>query len=267
MVTFTPTFDEYLAAFRRPCAADAERHSLSGLVALAEREQIGVIVLANPCNPTGRCHPPPELMEFLDAAERANLRVVVDESFIDFAGEQSASVSGWVLANRASHVLIIKSLSKSLGVPGLRLGYCLSSDAALVAAMNARLPIWNTNSVAEYFLELLLKYRIEIDESFQRTIRDREAFWSMLSALDFLQPFPSGGNFVMCRLAEGGPSAAELARRMLESSGIYIKDCTPKFASGRGQFVRFSVRMPDENIRLISELKCNYRALAAAAGA
>jgi histidinol-phosphate/aromatic aminotransferase/cobyric acid decarboxylase-like protein/choline kinase len=267
VVTFTPTFDEYLAVFRRSCAADPERHSLCDLVALAEREQIGVIVLANPCNPTGRCYPLAEVLDFLEAADRANLRVVVDESFIDFAGEQSTSVSDWVLANRASHVLIIKSLSKSLGVPGLRLGYCLSSDAALIAAMNARLPIWNTNSLAEYFLELLLKYRIEIGESFQRTIRDREALWGMLAALDFLQPCPSGGNFVMCRLAEGGPSAAQLARRMLETSGIYIKDCTPKFAAGRGEFVRFAVRLPDENIRLITELKRNYLALTNAAGA
>ena len=71
----------------------------------------------------------------------------------------------------------------------------------------------------------------------------------------------------MCRIAEGGPSAAELVRRMLESSGIYIKDCTPKFAPGHGQFVRFAVRMPDENIRLISELKRNYLALTTGAGA
>jgi histidinol-phosphate/aromatic aminotransferase/cobyric acid decarboxylase-like protein/choline kinase len=266
-VMFTPTFDEYPAVFPQAHGADPDRHSLLDLVALARSEQIGVVVLTNPCNPTGRCHPLAEVIEFLEAADGANLQVVVDESFIDFAGAQSASVSGWLLANRVPRVIVIKSLSKSLGAPGLRLGYCLSANARIIAAMNARIPIWNTNSVAEYFLELLLKYRPEIADSFQRTIRDRDAFGCMLAELDFLHPYPSGANFIMCRLAVSGPSSAELAKRMLEASGIYIKDCTRKFPPGRGEFVRFSVRLPEENRRLAGELKRHYRALGAAAGA
>jgi histidinol-phosphate/aromatic aminotransferase/cobyric acid decarboxylase-like protein len=192
---------------------------------------------------------------------------VIDESFIDFAGSQSASVTDWVLANQASHVVVIKSLSKCLGAPGLRLGYCLSADTVFIAGMNERIPIWNTNSVAEYFLELLLKYRTEITASFQKTIRDRDAFSRVLAELDFLQPYPSGGNFILCRLADHGPSAAELARILLESSGIYIKDCTRKFETGHGEFVRLAVRMPDENLRLVSELKHVYSASAIAVGA
>jgi histidinol-phosphate/aromatic aminotransferase/cobyric acid decarboxylase-like protein len=89
----------------------------------------------------------------------------------------------------------------------------------------------------------------------------------MLAELDFLEPYPSGGNFVMCRLNGHGPPASELARRLVESSGIYIKDCTRKFPAGSGEFVRLAVRKPDENAKLISELRRHYQALAAAAGA
>jgi choline kinase len=141
MVTFTPTFDEYLAVFPDACAVDPNRYSLLDLVELARREDIRVVVLANPCNPTGRCYPLSEVIDFLRAAAEADLRVVLDESFIDFADGQSASVAPWLLANQARHVIIIKSLSKCLGAPGLRLGYCLGADTEWIAALNARLPI------------------------------------------------------------------------------------------------------------------------------
>jgi histidinol-phosphate/aromatic aminotransferase/cobyric acid decarboxylase-like protein/choline kinase len=267
VATFTPAFDEYLAVFPRVSTVDAESASPLDLVAMASREGAGAVVLANPCNPTGRCYPQREIIAFVEAAVRANLFAVVDESFIDFAGGQSASVSRWMLESRVPRALLIKSLSKCLGAPGLRLGYVLSADPGPIAAMNARIPIWNLNSPAQYFLELLLKYRPEIDASFHKTIADRDAFLHMLTQVEFLHPYPSGGNFILCRLAEGGPSAESLARRMLAASGIYIKTCTSKFPGGRGEFVRFAVRLPAENLRLIGELERNYSALCGAEGA
>jgi histidinol-phosphate/aromatic aminotransferase/cobyric acid decarboxylase-like protein/GTP:adenosylcobinamide-phosphate guanylyltransferase len=261
IATFTPTFDEYLAVFPRVTTADAERASPLDLIAMASREGAGAVVLANPCNPTGCCYPQAEVIEFVEAAVRANLFAIVDESFIDFAGGQSASISGWMLENRIPKALVIKSLSKCLGAPGLRLGYVLSADSGLIAAMNARVPIWNLNSPAQYFLELLLKYRPEIDASFHKTIADRETFLELLAQVEFLHPYPSGGNFILCRLAEGGPTAEALARRMLAASSIYIKNCTAKFPQGSGEFVRFAVRLPAENLRLVAELKRNYAAL------
>lgn len=264
--TFTPGFDEYLAVFRRVSTADAESASALDLVAMASRVGAGAVVLANPCNPTGRCYSQADVIAFVEAAAQANLYAIVDESFIDFAGEQSASLSGWLLENRVQRALIIKSLSKCLGAPGLRLGYVFSADSGLIAAMNARIPIWNLNSPAQYFLELLLKYRPEITASFQKTIADRDAFLHLLRDVEFLHPFPSAANFILCRLAEGGPGADALARQMLAASGIYIKNCTSKFPAGRGEFVRFAVRLPAENLHLIAELRRNYSALEIAEG-
>jgi histidinol-phosphate/aromatic aminotransferase/cobyric acid decarboxylase-like protein len=231
--TFVPTFDEYAAVFERMTTADAERVSPLDLVELARREGAGAVILANPCNPTGRCYSRAETIGFVEAAWRAGL-FVVDESFIDFAGAQSGSVGGWMVQERIAGALVIKSLSKCLGVPGLRLGYALSGDAELAVAMNARIPIWNLNSPAQYFLELLLKYRPETAASFERTVRDREAMMEMLGELYFLEPYPSGGNFILCRLADGGPGAERVARRMLEASSVYIKNCTPKFPWDEG---------------------------------
>lgn len=257
IATFTPTFDEYLAVFPRVIRDSAENTTPVELVARARQQGAGAVVLVNPNNPTGRCYSRAEGIEFLESVAAAGLGAVVDESFIDFAGPHSGSVSDWLLSHRIPRTLVIKSLSKSLGVPGLRLGYALSGDRDLIAAMNASIPIWNLNSPAQYFLELLLKYRPEIATSFEKTVRDRDTLHAMLADLEFLEPYPSGGNFILCKLVEGGSTAEMLARRMIEISGIYIKNCTGKF-SGSGEFVRFAVRLPEENARLVAELKRCY---------
>jgi histidinol-phosphate/aromatic aminotransferase/cobyric acid decarboxylase-like protein len=210
-------------------------------------------LLANPNNPTGRAYSREEVVRFLDAAVSAGLSAVVDESFIDFAGEGCGSVADYLLVNRLPGVVLIKSLSKSLGVPGLRLGYCLSGDTKVIEGINRLLPIWNSNSMAQYFLELLLKYRIEVAASFQRTILDREDLRRDLTQIDGIEARPSGGNFVLCRLTSGTCPAAELAHRLMDR-GIYIKDCTSKFGDG-GEYVRFAVRTPNDNAKLIAALR------------
>ncbi len=106
--------------------------------------------------------------------------------------------------------------------------------------------------MAQYFLELLLKYRPEITSSYQRTMLDREELRRELALIDGVEPYPSGGNFVMCGLAGPRGSAAELTRRLI-ARGIYIKDCTAKF-EGRGEYVRVAVRTPEDNQRLVLEL-------------
>lgn len=251
LVTFAPTFDEYLSVFGKVDICDGERESLLTLVSRAARHHRSVILLTNPCNPTGRCHPLPEIIEFVEASVQRGISVVVDESFIDFAGEQSGSISQFLLERRPPGVLVIKSLSKSLGVPGIRLGYALSGDSRLMTELNSQLPLWNTNSVAEYFLELLLKYGPELEVSFQKTIHDREAFFTQLRETGQLEPQPSGGNFILCRLTHSGISAAELARQLLLRDNILIKDCTRKYPAGSGEFIRLAVRLPEENLRLV----------------
>jgi len=221
---------------------------------------IKAIVLANPNNPTGRCYSRAEVLDLLETAERAGLTTILDESFIDFAGGAGSSMTSDLLSGRLNHAILIKSLSKSLGAPGLRLGYCLSGDTRLIQAMNAALPIWNTNSLAQYYLELLLKYRNEIAASFKRTMEDREAFFSLLASLTVLQPFPSAANFILCQLTSPRFTADALARRLTERSGIYVKACTSKFPPGRGEFIRVAVRTPADNDQLVRALREAYDA-------
>lgn len=258
MATFVPAFDEYLASFPKVLGVDADQHSLLDSVRLVVENQIPAVLVVNPNNPTGRCYSGGEITLFLQAAEQSGLISILDESFIDFAGSEAGSIANDMTTGMFQNVILVKSLSKCLGVPGLRLGCVLSASLRLIRELNRLLPIWNTNSVAQYFLELLLKCRPEIAASFKRTIEGRQAFFSDLFELSFLEPRPSGGNFVLCRLKDERFTAETLARRLMRSNPICIKECTRKFEAGRGELVRFAIRTPAENSRLIDALKEAY---------
>lgn len=254
IATFTPTFDEYLQVFGRPLRIPANTCQLTELAQFAASQGVGSLLLTNPNNPTGRYFSAAEVIPFLQRAGALGLSVVLDESFIEFAGDGKQSVADWLIAENVQHVLLVKSLSKSLGVPGIRLGYILSANVQWVEQLNAMLPIWNTNSVAQYLLELLPKYRIELSQSYAKTRLDRNNFFNLLCGLRQLEPFESGGNYVLCRLRSCSLSADQLAKILMRDWGILIKDCSSKFPENGDQYIRLAVRSALENENLATTL-------------
>jgi histidinol-phosphate/aromatic aminotransferase/cobyric acid decarboxylase-like protein/choline kinase len=244
-----PTFGEYprLAAARLTYPdtvgldpADIERRA----------RQSDVIVVVNPNNPTGSVLSTAWLVDF---AERHPDRwLVVDESFVDFSGE--VSVMERLRARPLDNVVVLKSLSKCFGVPGLRLGFLYTTHAGLLAHCAAQVPIWNMNSMAEFFLETLLKHRRALAQSFKQTTADREAFAAALARVPAVEHvFPSGANFLLARIAGGPRGAAALAGRLLADHAIYVKDVSARFPDRHGYW-RVAVRLPEENDRLVALL-------------
>jgi len=151
------------------------------------------------------------------------------------------------------NVICIKSLSKTLGVPGIRLGYVYSANAGFLRFVGDRVPIWNLNSVAEYMLEIILKHRSSLAASYVNTSKDRARLVGGLSNVPGVaRVLPSGGNFVTFELAPDAPTAATVVRRLLALESIFVKDVSSKF-EGRSM-IRVAVRLPEENARLISAL-------------
>ena len=149
---------------------------------------------------------------------------------------------------------MIASLSKSLGVPGLRLGYAYTCDARLHASLGARIPIWNLGAPAEFFLELLLKFQPELAASLERTAMDRADFADRLARVPGVAAVHAGGgNFLLARLDGEAARARRLVERLLTRDSIYVKDVSPKFP-GRAPHLRLAVRRPVENQRLIDAL-------------
>lgn len=241
-----PTFGEYPRMFP---AANVYRDDVGIQVEEIEQWMSGceVLVCVNPNNPSGTTVSTERLHQL--AAGHRNTLLIVDESFIDFSGYPS--MVSLLEANPLENVIVIKSLSKTLGVPGIRLGYVYSVNRDVIEFVGKRLPIWNMNAVAEYMLEIILKQRASLAESFTKTARDRARLIGGLREIPGVKDvFPSGGNFVMLELSTA--ASGDIVRRLLASESIYVKDVSAKFG-GRPR-IRIAVRLPDQNARLLGAL-------------
>ncbi len=254
----TPTFGEYRRLF-----PDAVTYSDDGTIDLddlaAKAADADVVVVVNPNNPTGTTVRTADIAAL--AARFPGTRFLVDESFIEFSGQPS--IAGWAAQEGAANVLVVKSLSKSLGVPGLRLGYLFTLDADLRAKVRGDLPVWNSNSLAEYFLEIVLKYRDDLADSLSRTVADREELAAGLGALSTVEHvYDSGANFLLARLTVDRDEASRLADELVDRDGILVKDVSAKFGDGRAYW-RLAVRTPEENRLLCAAVRRLAPALAA----
>jgi histidinol-phosphate/aromatic aminotransferase/cobyric acid decarboxylase-like protein/choline kinase len=244
-----PTFGEYANVFE---SKEVYLDSVGINTAEIEEKSLGcdVIVGVNPNNPTGSVLQTDWIYQF--AACNQDKTIAVDESFIEFSGMKSIIT---LLERRPlDNIVVIKSLSKSLGVPGLRLGYAYSCNQKFNEYVRDKLPIWNLNSMAEYMLEIMLKHREALAQSYLDTIRDREAFSSALSELSFVEKvYPSGANFLLVLFRRDSIDYSCLVDRMLSEYSTYIKDVSSRF-SGDKTFLRLAVRLPEENSLLVESL-------------
>ncbi|MBN2189085.1 MAG: aminotransferase class I/II-fold pyridoxal phosphate-dependent enzyme [Chitinispirillaceae bacterium] len=244
-----PSFGEYRRIFKNSTTYDDKvGFDLKGIERGAHGAEI--VVFVNPNNPTGSLIPPEWIFSF--AEKNRHQTVIVDESFIEFAGVPP--VLSLLEKKPLDNVLVIKSLSKSLGVPGIRLGYAYSWNAELMKYLRSQVPIWNMNSIAEHYLEIILKHRNALTRSFVQTAKDRAAFSGRLAACPQVERvYQSAGNFLCVELKEAA-AAVRITARLLEEHSIFIKDVTDKFNIGR-DYLRLAVRLPEENERLIKALK------------
>ena len=151
-------------------------------------------------------------------------------------------------------LLVIKSVSKSYGVPGLRLGVIVSSNTNIISKIRKKLPVWNINSYAEYFLQIISRYMDDYNISCKKLCEERERFFNKLSLISFLQVYPSEANYFLCKILPPY-SSSQLCHRLLVNHNILVKDCTNKIGIVGRNLVRISVRNFEENNRLVGVLK------------
>ena len=227
-----PTFGEYIEKLRDQ--RDAELYPLlpennyqlrlDELLAWVRHRNLKAVLVINPGNPTGQFIPLPEMIAFLHQARDLEL-VIVDESFIDFAGDPVPSLLP--LADQFSNLLIVRSMSKHCGVPGLRLGYCYSGNLYLLNRLRRFIPTWNLNTLAQYFLSLLPQTDSAYHEARKRLMGDVRWLYGALQSLSGLTVYPTGANFVLCKIT-AGPTAVELQASLLRDHKMYVRDCSNK---------------------------------------
>ncbi len=244
-----PTFGEYHRVF-------PEANSYKDVPGISWSEiedrarDADTVVFVNPNSPTGTTVDPEAIRSFAEA--RPETAILVDESFIDFSSDESMLAG--LERNPLQNVIVLKSLSKSLGVPGARLGFVYSTNQEWLARLTAQIPIWNLSSVAEYVLELLVKFRPEFARSLERTGQDRERFARALAGNAIVDHvYPSGANFLLARLRGDRARAARLARWLMAEERIYVKDVSGRIAGEAGH-LRLAVRPAKDQSTLLAAL-------------
>ena len=211
---------------------------------------VSQIIVVNPDNPSGNYIPKKDLLRLTDWAKGKGIKLVIDESFVDFADEEDSTLidRDYLLSN--PHIYVMKSISKAYGVPGLRLGVLASGDGEVLAAMKKDASIWNINSFAEFFMQIEEKYKKNLAEGLAKSRAERARFISELSKIPGLRVIPSQANFVMVELLKTDPKA--LFKALLFKHSLLVKDLTEKTG---GNYLRFSVRNEEDNDILIAALK------------
>ena len=253
-----PTFEEYPNRYQdRPnvCFTPAGpdfRYTADDLMAFFGPQDIDNLVLINPDNPTGNYIPAPDVLRLADWAQGKGVRLILDESFADFADEADNTFIRQDLLDRYRRLYVVKSISKSYGVPGLRLGVLASGDQDLIAALKKDVAIWNINSFAEFYMQIEEKYKKDYARSLELIRAERARFRRELEKLPNLRVIPSQANYLMVELL-GGLSARAITRELLVNRCILVKDLSPKL--GGQQYLRLAVRDTRDNDRLLEALR------------
>ena len=255
-----PTFEEYpnrIEASRRvvytPSAANGFRYSAADLIEFFGKNPVCSIILINPDNPSGNFLPKKDVLKLVSWTKRRGIRLLVDESFVDFAAQPYTMLDSDFLAKNV-HVNVMKSVSKSYGVPGLRLGILCSSDRQLVASMKKEVSIWNINSFAEFFMQIFNKYEKDYQKACDRFIAERNDFEQKLRSIPFLHVMPSQANYFLCEVLPPF-HARSIVIKLLRKYNILTRDCSDKSGFDGKQYMRLAVRNHADNTRLVEALK------------
>lgn len=256
-----PTFEEYphrlkqedIVAFQ-PDNRDL-KYTEDDLIAFYTGKGISSLLLINPDNPSGNFISMAGLQKLLAWSKTQQIQLIVDESFVDFSDdfEHNTLLRNETLADNPQ-LVVMKSISKSYGVPGLRLGILASSDVALIKWIKKDISIWNINSFAEFYMQIFGKYESDYLAACRKFIAERRRFEVLLREIPYMRVLPTQANYFCIELT-GKYSSAELTKLLLERYNIMVKDCDSKNGLKGRNFIRISVRSQQDNDQLIAALK------------
>lgn len=254
-----PTFYEYIDAIgqdkvvRKLVSSEGFNYGIEPLLELAE--SVENLVLINPDNPSGNFISKSEVLRLLDYLKEKNKNLILDESFIDFAeGGFEESLLTADIINNYPNLVLIKSISKSYGVPGARLGVTVSSNTALIRQIDQETSIWNINSFGEFFLQIIGKYISRYRISCEKIVAERSRFLTEINKIKFLKAYPSQANYFLCEITDKY-TATELTQKLLFENECFVKDLSNKVGFEGKEFLRIAVRDEVDDNKLLEVLR------------
>ena len=242
-VTFVPQNEDY-------------RYTADDLTAFFGDKDIRQLMVINPDNPSGNFIPKADILRLAQWCEDKGIRLVVDESFVDFSEDYAHnSLLSDETLEAYPHMAVMKSISKSYGVPGLRLGILCSADKGLIARIKKEVSIWNLNSFAEFFMQIYNKHEKDYQRACDKFVKERADFEQQLKQIPFFHVMPSQANYFLCEVLPPY-KASEIVIYMLKQHNILTRDCSLKPGlDPQKQYMRIAVRDHKDNTRLIEGLK------------
>lgn len=255
-----PTFEEYPNRYgeENSVVFIPENENLSytaeDLMKFFQNKDISTMILINPDNPSGNYMPKKDVLRFISWCEERNIRIVVDESFVDFAEEEDNTLIKEEIIAEHYGLVVMKSISKSYGVPGVRLGILVTADEVMIKEMKKEVAIWNINSFGEFYMQIEEKYKKDYAAALVKIKAARKVLIEDLSSISSLRVIPSQANYVMAEITDGTTSK-ELTKILLTKYNLFIKDLSNKIRQENRQFVRFAVRNIEDNGKLVNALR------------
>ena len=257
-----PTFEEYPNRYDKNSQVtfvpqnEDYRYTADDLMAFFGDKDIKTLMLINPDNPSGNFIPKADVLRLAQWCESKEIQLVVDESFVDFSKDfaNNSLLSDAVLES-CPHMAVMKSISKSYGVPGLRLGILASANQELIASIKKEVSIWNLNSFAEFFMQIYNKHEKDYKKACEKFVAERDSFESQLRTVPFLRVMPSQANYFLCEVLPPY-TAKEIVIYMLRQHNILTRDCSQKSGlNPQKQYMRIAVRNHEDNTRLVEALR------------
>ncbi len=257
-----PTFEEYPNRYDKSQQVtfvpqnDDFRYTADDLMVFFADKDICQLMLINPDNPSGNFIPKADVLRLAQWCEERDIRLIVDESFVDFSRDYATNtLLSDSLLEHYPHMAVMKSISKSYGVPGLRLGILASADKELIARIKKEVSIWNLNSFAEFFMQIYNKYEKDYQRACAKFVAERDIFEQQLRTIPFLRVMSTEANYFLCEVLPPY-RASEIVIRMLKQHNILTRDCSGKTGlPADKQYMRIAVRNHEDNSRLVEGLK------------
>lgn len=267
-----PTFEEYANRYANSEVIafqpdnDTFSYTADDLITFFEKTDIRHLVLINPDNPSGNYIDKAGMEKLIAWTKAQEIRLIADESFVDFCREEDASLLKENLLDENPHMVVIKSISKSYGIPGLRLGIAASSDTKLIGELKKDVSIWNINSLGEFYMQIEEKYRKDYTASLKKLHEERDRFAKRLAEISALRVIPSEADYFMVEILpykdpETGTemTSARLTELLLTRYNLFIKDLSSKIHRDGKQYIRIAVRNENDDDLLVEAMREIFR--------
>ncbi|MBC8516802.1 MAG: threonine-phosphate decarboxylase [Nitrosopumilus sp.] len=207
----------------------------------------GCVFICNPNNPTGKLLPKNQLLEIIQKAKKLSTLVFVDECFIEMVPESNESIISYV--KKYQNLFVLRSLTKSFALPGIRIGYAAASKQMIEILEKIKIP-WSVNSLAQDAANAALKNKSHLIKSNLMIKKELNYLTNKINKLDGFHCDDSSTNFILIKIKK---DSTKLQKKLLEQKFL-IRDCK-NFRGLNNHFIRIAVKSHKDNLKLVKALE------------